>query len=150
MRHIYRTRNSVKVFCLVFLALSLFFGIGAWRGISSRANTWTDFAIAIILVLVGAGLTAQTLTARVVLSNEFIRIGSVFRSQSMRLDQIHHRREYEEFQDSPEGGINVSYLELIPYDGAARSLKIPKDEFDFDRAFWDWMVSIPDIEHLKP
>lgn len=150
MRRIYRTRNSAKVFYLAFLAVSLFVGVGTWRGISSRANTWTDFAIALVFVLVGAGLTAQTLTARVVLSDEFIRIGSVFRSQSMRLDQIPHRHEYEEYQDGGEGGINVSYLELIPYDGAARSLKIPKDEFDFDHAFWDWMVSIPDIEHLKP
>jgi hypothetical protein len=108
------------------------------------------FAIALVLVLVGAGLTAQTLTARVVLSDEFIRIGSVFRSQSMRLDQIHYRHEYEQYQDSPDGGVNVSYLELISYDGAARSLKIPKDEFDFDHVFWDWMVSIPEIEHLNP
>jgi hypothetical protein len=114
------------------------------------APTLGLIAIALVLVLVGASLTAQTLTARVVLSDEFIRIGSVFRSQSMRLDQFQHRHEYEEYQDGPEGGTNVYYLNFIPYDGAARSLKISKDEFDFDRAFWDWMVSIPDIEHLKP
>jgi hypothetical protein len=150
LKRIYRSRNSAKVFRLVFLALSLIFGVGAWRSLSSRLNTWIDFGIALILVLVGAGLAAQTLTARIVLSDKFIRIGSVFRGQSMRLDQIHHRHEYEEYQDSPDGGINVSYLELIPYDNAARSLKIPKDEFDFDRAFWDWMVSIPDVERLKP
>jgi hypothetical protein len=103
-----------------------------------------------VLVLVGAFATAQTFTARVVLSDDYIRIGSVFRSQSMRFDQIHYRREYEEYQDGPEGGVNVSYLELIPHDGDARSLKIEKDDFDFDRAFWDWMISIPEIEHHKP
>lgn len=150
MRRVYRAVNSTKVFYLVFLAFSLFFGVVAWRGISSGANTWIDLAIAIVLVLAGAGFTAQTFTARVVLSDDFIRIGSVFRNQSMRLDQIRYRREYEEYHDGPEGGVNVYYLELVPYDGEARCLKISKDEFDFDRAFWDWMVSIPDIEHRKP
>lgn len=140
----------MKAFCLVFLALSLFFSFGAWRGISSGANTWLDLAIAIVLVLVGAGFATQTFTARVVLSDDSIRIGSFFRSQSMRLDQIRYRREYEEYQDGPEGGVNVYYLELVPYDGEARSLKISKDDFDFDRAFWDWMVGIPDSERLKP
>jgi hypothetical protein len=68
----------------------------------------------------------------------------------MRLDQIRYRREYEEYQDGPEGGVNVHYLELIPHDGeAAKAIKISKDDFDFDRAFWDWMVSIPDLERLK-
>jgi hypothetical protein len=142
--------NSLKAFCLVFLALSLFFSFGAWRGISSGANTWLDLAIAIVLVLVGAGFATQTFTARVVLSDDSIRIGSFFRSQSMRLDQIRYRREYEEYQDGPEGGVNVYYLELVPYDGEARSLKISKDDFDLDRAFWDWMVGIPDSERLKP
>ena len=135
---------------MVFLAFSLLFSVGAWRGISSGANTWIDLAIVIVLVLAGAGATAQTFTARVVLSDDFIRVGSVFQSQSMRLDQIRYRHEYKEYRDDPEGGVNVYYLELVPYDGEAQSLKISKDEFDFDRAFWDWMVSIPDIEHRKP
>jgi hypothetical protein len=138
----------LKVFCAVFLALSLFFCVGAWRGMTSGANTWLDLTIAIVLVLAGAGFAAQTFTARVVLSEGSIRVGSVFSSQTMRLDQIRYRREYEEYQDGPEGGVNVYYLELIPRDGEARSLKISKD--DFDRAFWDWMVSIPDRERLKP
>jgi hypothetical protein len=135
---------------LVFLALSLLFSVGAWRGISGGLNTWVDLAIAIVLVLVGAGSTVETFTDRVVLSDDFICIGSVFRSQSMRLDHIQYRHEYKEYQDGPEGGINVYYLELIPYDGKAGSLKISKDDFDFDRPFWDWMVSIPDFEHGKP
>jgi hypothetical protein len=140
----------LKVFCLAFLAITLCCSFSAWRGISTGANTWLDVAIATVLVLAGAGLAARTFTARVVLSDDSIHHGSVFRSQSMRLDQIRYRREYEEYQDGPEGGINVYYLELVPYDGEAQSLKISKDDFDFDRAFWDWVVRIPDFDHLKP
>jgi hypothetical protein len=150
LRRVYRTRNSLKVFCFVFLAFALFFAFSRWRGISVGASTWLDLVIAIVLVLAGAGFAAQTFTGRVVLSDDSIRHGSVFRSQSMRLDQIRYRREYEEYQDSPEGGINVYYLELVPYDGEGQSLKISKDDFDFDRAFWEWVVRIPDFEHLKP
>jgi hypothetical protein len=74
-----------------------------------------------VLVLVGSGFATQTFTARVVLSDASIRLGSVFRCQSMHLDQIRYRREYEQYQDNPEGGINISYLEFVPYNGAARS-----------------------------
>jgi len=150
LRRVYRTRNSLKVFCFVFLGFALFFAFSAWRGISVGAGTWLDLVIAIVLVLAGAGFAAQTFTGRVVLSDDSIRYGSVFRSQSMHLDRIRYRREYEEYQDGAEGGINVYYLELVPYDGEAQSLKISKDDFDFDRAFWEWVGRIPDFEHLKP
>ena len=107
MSRVYRTKNSLKVFCFVFLAVSLFFGFSASRGFSTGANTWLDLAIAIVLIFAGAGFAAQTFTARVVLAEDSIRYGSVFRSHSMHLDQIQHRREYEEYQNGPEGGINV-------------------------------------------
>ena len=150
MRRVYRPKNSLKVFCFVFLALSLFFGFSAWRGVSTGANTWLDLAIAIVLILAGAALAAQTLTARVVLAEDSMRYGSVFRSHSMHLDQIRYHREYEEYQDGPEGGINVPYLELIPSHGETQSLKIPKNDFDLDSAFWEWVLRIPEFEDLKP
>jgi len=150
LRRVYRTRNSLKIFCFVFLAFALFFALSAWRGRSIGTGTWLDLVIAIVLVFAGAVFAAETFTGRVVLSDDSIRYGSIFRSQSMHLDQISYRREYEEYQDGPEGGINVYYLELVPYDGEAQSLKISKDDFDLDRAFWEWVTRIPDFEHLKP
>ena len=45
----------------------------------------------------------------------------------MHLEKIRYRREYEEYQDGAEGGINLCYLELVPYDGEAQSLTISKD-----------------------
>ena len=103
-----------------------------------------------MLVLVGAGFAVETITARVVLAEDSIRYGSVFRSRSMNLDQILYRLEYEEYQDGPEGGINVPYLELIPRNGETQSLKIPKNDFDLDNAFWEWVLRVPDFEDLKP
>lgn len=150
MRRVYRAKNSVMLFYLVFLTFSLFFGVSAWRGVSTKANTWLDLAIAIVLVFVGAGSVLRTFTARVVLTEACIRYGSVFRSHSMNLDQIRYRREYEEYQDGPEGGTNVPYLELIPSDGEVHSLKIPKDDFDLDNAFWEWVLRIPNFDDLKP
>jgi hypothetical protein len=149
LRRVYRSATSLKVFYLVFFGLSVLFSISAWRGISRGANTWLDLAGAIVFVFAGTGFAAQTLTARVVLSDDSIRVGSLFSSQALRFDQIHYRREYMERQSGGDGVINVDYLELIPYDAETRSLKISKDDFDFDRAFWDWMVSIPDLERLK-
>jgi hypothetical protein len=150
LRRVYRTRNSLKVFYFVFLAFSLFFSFSVWRGVSAGASTWLDLTIALVLVFAGAVLTAHIFTACVVLTDDSICHGSVFRSQSMHLDQIRYRREYEEYKDGAEGGINVYYLEFIPYDGGSQSLRISKDEFDFDREFWDWVVCIPDFEQLKP
>ena len=150
MKRVYRTKNSLKVFCFVFLALSLFFGLSAWRGVSNGANTWTDLAIAIVLILAGAVFAVQTFTACVVLAEDSIRYGSVFGSHSMHLDQIRYRREYEDYQDSSGGGVNVPYLELIPRHGEIQSLKIPKNDFDMDNAFWEWVLRVPDCEDLKP
>jgi hypothetical protein len=150
LRRVYVARNSLKVFCFVFLALALFFSFSAWRGLSDGTNTWFDLTVAIVLVFAGAGLAAQTFTASVVLTADSIRYGSVFRSDSLHLNQIRYRREYEEYQNSPEGGGNVSYLEFVPFDGETKSLKISKDDFDFDGAFWEWVLRVPDLEHLKP
>ncbi len=150
MTRVYRAKNSLKVFCFIFLAFSLFFGFSAWRGVSTGVNTWLDLAIAIVLVLAGAGFAAQTFTVRVVLAEDSIRYGSFFRSHSMHLDQIRYRREYEEYQDGPEGGINVPYLELIPSYGETQPLKIPKNDFELDNAFWEWVLRVPDCEDLKP
>jgi hypothetical protein len=139
----------VKVFFAVFMALSLLFCVGAWRDITRGANTLLDLTIAAVLVLAGATGAAQTFTARTVLSDDSIRVGSIFSSRAIRFDQIQYRREYTEYHDAPDGGINVDYLELVPNDSTIQALKIPKDDFDFDRAFWDWMVRIPDLERLK-
>jgi hypothetical protein len=150
LRRVYRPKNSLWVFWFVFLGLSLFFSFIAWREVSTGANTWLDLAIAILLTLAGAGLAAQTLTARIVLAKDSICYGNVFRSHSMHLDQIRYRREYEEYQDGPEGGINIPYLELIPSHGKTQSLKIPTNDFDLDNAFWECVLRLPEFEDLKP
>jgi len=149
VRSVYRAKNSLKVFWLGFLAFSVFFSITAWVGISAGTNIWIDVAVGILLVCVGAFGAAQTFIICVVLTEESIRCGSVFRRQSMRLDQIRYRLEYEEYQESPEGNIHVHYLELVPYDGDSPSLKISKDDFDFDHAFWDWVFRIPDLSQPR-
>jgi hypothetical protein len=140
----------LKVFCFIFLAISLFCSFSIWRGTSTGANSWFELAIAIMLVLAGAGFAVRTFTACVVLSDDLISHRSVFRNRSMHFDEIHYRREYEEYQDGPEGGINVDYLELLPYDGEAQSLKLSKSDFDFDDAFWEWVLRVPEFEHHKP
>jgi hypothetical protein len=140
----------LKIFCLIFLAFSISSVVGAWRAVATAANSGFDLAIAIGLALVGAGIAVQTFTARIVLAEDSIRYGSVFRSHSMRLDDIRFRREYEEYQNGPEGGINVSYLELIPSHGQRQALKIPKNDFDLDNAFWEWVLRVPELGDLKP
>jgi hypothetical protein len=64
------------------------------------------------------------------------------------LEDIRYRREYEDYQDGVDGGINVYCLELVARDGEHESIRISKDDFDFDGAFWDWVSRIPDFEHL--
>jgi hypothetical protein len=140
----------LKVFYFVFLALALFFSFSAWKGLLAGTSTWFDLTIAIVLVLGGAALAAQTLTASVVLTPDSIRHGNIFRTNSLHLDQIHYRREYEEYQNNPEGGVNVHYLEFVACDVETKSLKISKDDFDFDGAFWEWVLRIPDLADLKP
>ena len=83
------------------------------------------------------------------LAKDSIRYGNVFRSHSMCMDQICCGREYEEYRDGAEGGINIHYLELVPSDGAVCSLKIPKHDFDLDNTFWEWVLRVPDFEHIK-
>lgn len=140
----------VEGFGASFLAFSLLFSIGAWKGVSVGTNTWADLAIGIALACVGTFFSARAFTLSVVLTEESISYGSVFRRQSMRLNEIRYRREYEEYKDGPDGGANVHYLELVPRDGECHSLRISKDDFDFDHAFWERVLRIPDFEQLKP
>jgi hypothetical protein len=149
LRRVYRAKNWSKVFCLVFLAFSLVFSVGAWRGISVGTNTWFDLAVGLVLVLVGAGFAAQTFTVEVALTDDSIRHGSIFRSQSMRLDQIRYRREYEEDQRDGDGGTIVHYLEFVPRESNFQSLRISKDDFELDSAFWEWALRVPEIEQLE-
>jgi hypothetical protein len=150
LRSVYRAQNSLKVFGVSFLAFSLLFSIGAWKGVSVGTNTWIDLAIGIALACVGTFFAARAITLSVVLTEESISYGSVFRRQSVRLNEIRYRREYEEYKDGPDGGVNVHDLELVPRDGECHSLRISKDDFDFDHAFWEQMLRIPDFEQLKP
>jgi hypothetical protein len=57
------------------------------RNISRRQRV-AHLAIAIVLVLAGAGVAAQNFTARVVLSDDSIRHGSFFHSQFMHLEKF--------------------------------------------------------------
>jgi hypothetical protein len=149
LRHIYRTKNSLKIFCSVFLVFWLLASLGMWRGIARGVNTWFDLTIGLVFLLAGGGFAAQTFTSRVVLADDSISYGSIFQSHSLRLDEIRCRSEYVEYQNGADGGINVDYLELIPNDHGAEPLKIPKDGFDFDQAFWQRILRIPDLEDLK-
>jgi hypothetical protein len=150
LRSVYRAKNSVKVFCLAFLTFAVLFSLGVLKGISVDTNTWVDMSIGVVLVCVAALLVAQAFTVSVVLTDQSINYGSVFSKRSLKLNEVRYRREYEEYQDGPEGGTNVYYLELVPHDRESRSLKISKDDFDFDRTFWEWVYRIPDFERLDP
>jgi hypothetical protein len=110
----YRAKNSLRVFYLLFLAFSLCFSFSAWRGVSAGAGTWLGLTIALMLVLAGAVLGAQTLTSRVVLSDDSIGHGSVFRSQRMHLEEIRYRREFEEHKNGPDGGIKRLLFRVDP------------------------------------
>ena len=78
MSSVYRARNSLKVFILIFLAFSLFFSIGAWRGIAVGTNTWMDLVIGAVLVCVGAVFATQIFTACVVITNDSISYRASF------------------------------------------------------------------------
>ncbi|MGD0649401.1 MAG: hypothetical protein ABR971_15560, partial [Acidobacteriaceae bacterium] len=88
LRSVYRAKNSVKVFCLAFLAIAVVFSVGAWKGISVGTNTWIDVSIGIVLICLGAGLVAQTLTVCVVLTDQSVSYGSIFRKQSLELNEV--------------------------------------------------------------
>ncbi len=136
----------MKAFSVAFLVLSLLFSVGAWRGIFAGTNTWLDLAIATVLVLTGAGFAAHALTDCVVLDKDFICHENIYHSQKLHFHQVSFRREYEEYQDGPEGGTTVRYLEFIPNRGHLKSLKISKNDFDFDQEFWEWALLIPECD----
>lgn len=146
MNRIYRTNGFSKLFFFVFLSISLLFIVGTSRKIASGEEAWLELAISTMLALAGAAGVVQTFTQRIELTDDSILFGSLFGWKSLRLDQIRYRREYED----SDGETNTSYLELIAYDGAKQSIRISKDDFDLDHAFWYWMRQIPELEDLNP
>jgi hypothetical protein len=139
----------LKAFSVVFLVLSLLFSFGAWSGIATGTNTWLDLAIATALVLSGAAFAADAFTNCVVLNEDSISHGSIFRSHKLHFHQIRYRSEYEEYRDGPEGGTTVRYLEFIPNRGHLKALKISKNDFDFDQTFWEWALLVPDLDDAR-
>lgn len=144
MRLIYRGKDSLKAFGLLFLAFSAFFLYDAWRDRAPGTDTWIKLAGGSVLLLVGVWLSVHSLRTRVVLSDESVSYTDVSGSRSLPLNKISCRREYEYVDD----GVLCSYLELVSNDAGLPSLKIPKHEFNFDAAFWGWMRRIPESDRL--
>ena len=152
MTRVYRMKSFPKLFISVFLSLSLVFGAVALRHAPSGLQSILNVFVTGVLVLTGAFGTVQIFTARLVLTENEVHQMSAFSTRSLKFHQIRYRHEYEKYEDSVDGGLVVRYLELIPDDCSLKSIKITKDDFEFDASFWEWVLRVPEFSetHRSP
>ncbi len=93
---VYTIRRGQKVFCLIFMAFALTFLVAVLWGIAfsdKEADPWT-ILVGFVLVVGGGLITAEKFTTRLTLTQEEIRLGSVFGEKKLTFEKILGRRRY--------------------------------------------------------
>jgi hypothetical protein len=144
---VYRPKRGQRAFALFFLAFAIFFVIGSWGGpIAGRSEAKPmEMMIAVLLLIVGMGLTVNFFTATITFTADTIEKNSLFRRERLPLSGIRGRREFVVRGGSADTGGSTRYLKLVPNDDRLPALEFMKS-YSFDEAFFRWFNSLPDLD----
>lgn len=145
---IYRIGWGQRVFCIVFMALSVVFLIGFWGGAISgeREATWLELMIPIVLLIMGSFFTARAFRNYIALLQTEIRIQTILGRQTLPLDKIRGRRRYLSRGDGESP--SIWYLKLEPNDDRFPPLEFEESHYTLDDPFFRWFNALPDLDAL--
>ena len=136
MQRVYRKKFIVRLVCLGGLAFASFYVYLAFKKPLDPSSRSIALAFTWGLLVAAVGGVAYGFTTYVAISDDRIETRTMFRKQSLSLDQISHRREYE------DRGLLLPFLELVPYVPSDAAIRIPIDDYAFDDDFWHWIGRI--------
>jgi hypothetical protein len=141
---VYRLHWSQRAFALLFLALSVFFVVGSWKGVFFGEEDPRPFLMILsaIFLLVGLGLSFNAFQTTVTFTGDAIELRSILNRLKLPLSKIRGRREF--VARGEEGG-GTRYLCLIPEDDRLPTLQFMKN-YTFDDAFYGWFNELRDLD----
>jgi hypothetical protein len=145
---IYRIGSGQRVFCIVFMALSVFFLIVFWGGAISgrREATWLELMIPIGFLVGGSFLSARAFKNYIGLSVGEIRIQTILDRQTLPFDKIRGRRRYLSRGDDEFP--SIWYLKLEPNDDRFPTIEFEESYYTLDDRFFTWFNALPDLDAL--
>jgi hypothetical protein len=143
---IYRIGWGQRVFCIIFMALSVFFLIAFWGGAISGAKetNWIEILIPPLLLTVGGFLTVRAFKDYIALSQSEIRFQTLFELQKLPFDKIRGRRRYlvKGSGRSPD----VWHLKVESNDDQFPTLDFEESYYTLDEYFRTWFSALPDLD----
>jgi len=145
---IYRIGSGHRVFCVAFMALSLFFLVVFWGGaiFGTREASLTELLIPIAFLTVGGFFIARAFKNYVTLSPTEITLQTIFDRQTLPFDKIRGRRRYLD-NGGPEGG-STWCLKFEPNDDRFPIIEFEETYYRLDDYFRAWFNALPDLDEL--
>jgi len=145
---IYRIGWGQRVFCIVFMTLSVFFLVGFWGGAISgeREATWLELMIPIVFLIVGGFFTARAFRNYIALSQGEICVQTIFERQTLPFDKIRGRRR--DLRQGDDEFPSIWYLKLEPNDDRIPTLEFEETYYTLDDHFFAWFNALPDLDAL--
>ena len=141
---VYRLHWGQRAFALLFLAFSLFFVIGSWRGVVFGHEEPRPLLLflSMIFLLVGVGLTINAFQTKVIFTFVAIELQSILGRKRIPLSGIRGRREI--VATGEEGG-STRHLCLVPDNDRLPTLQFMKS-YTFDDTFYRWFNELRDLD----
>jgi hypothetical protein len=143
---VYRVKGVIRTAALAMLATGFIFS----AGIVSRVKLGleppsTETALIISLIVLCTVIFAlHTFTSSLRFTTDAVEKCSILTIASIPLDQVRGRRQIVAGGD----GENVRFFVIVPNHRSLPTIKFA-EYHDFDDAFYDWFLSLPDLDAPK-
>jgi hypothetical protein len=140
----YRPKWWIRLFALFFF---LFCSAGSGHFLSAIFSgewppNWVEIVGPAFLALVGLAMVIYFFTTFVTLFPDAIQLETLFSRKRLQFTEIRGRHEYT---TTDSDGVPTHRIELRPHDRQRPTLKFDKI-FNFDRAFYEWLSRVPNLE----
>lgn len=144
----YRMRSSHRVFCIILLAVGVFFLVAFWGGAISgtREATFLELLFPIGFLLLGGFLTARAFKNVITLSQTAIELQTPFDRSTLPFDKISGRRRYPDRGDDETP--SIWHLKLEPNDDRFPTIDFEETYYKLDDFFYSWFRALPDLDAL--
>jgi hypothetical protein len=146
--HVYRMGWGLRVFGIVFMAMSAFFLIAFWGGAISgdRPATFFEMLMLIAFITVGVLLIVSSFRDYIALSQTEISLRTIVNKRTLPFDKIRGRRRYLD-----KGGYqspSIWYLRLEPNDDRFPIVEFQEKYYKLDDFFYAWFNALPDLDRM--
>ncbi len=140
---IYRVKSNLRTAALALLATGIIFTVGIWGRVELGIDRPTTETLLItwLVLLCTVVFTLHAFTSAVRFTTDAVEKRYLLTIASIPLDQIRGRRQIAARGD----GENVRFFVIVPKRASLPTIKFA-EYHDFDDAFYEWFMSLPDLD----